>query len=257
MTAKPVLACRDLVKRYGAVTAVNGVSLELYEGHVLALLGDNGAGKSSVVKMLSGASAPDAGQILFRDQPVHFGSSRDARQLGIEAIWQDLALARGLDAGGNIFLGREIVSRGLPRLFGVLNQRRMSRVAASTLSELGIEVSPKTPVSKFSGGQAQAVAIARAMVFPTSVLFMDEPTAALGVSQAGKVRQLIRRVANEGCTVCLVSHSLPEVFEVADHVAVLRHGRLVRHMRCDEASEDVIVSLMVGAGEVSRERGDT
>ena len=222
----PVLEARGLVKRYGHVTALDGADFELYPGEILAVIGDNGAGKSTLIKALSGALIPDEGEILVDGTPVHFRGPLDARRHGIETVYQDLALATALDISENIFLGREIRRQGLAgSLLRMLDKRRMRREANAHMQDLKIGInSMGQAVETLSGGQRQGVAVARSAAFARHVVIMDEPTAALGVKESHMVLDLIRQVRDRGLPVILISHNMPQVFEVADRVHIQRLG---------------------------------
>jgi ABC-type sugar transport system ATPase subunit len=248
LVREEVLTAVGLSKRYGSVVAAEGIHLTIRAGEVLALIGDNGAGKSTLIKMLSGAVRPDSGEIRLRGKAISFTSPHEARSLGIEAVWQDLGLATGLDVAGNLYLGREIVRGRLPRLLAPLHRKKMASGAAEHLKTLKIDVSRASgpPVGSLSGGQQQAVAVARGAAWATGVLFMDEPTAALGVKQSAAVLALARRLAELGVAVVIITHAIPHVLEVADRIAVLRQGRLVAELRRSDATEHKLVSLIVG-----------
>jgi simple sugar transport system ATP-binding protein len=244
--AVPLLEARGLVKKYGSVQALDGASFTAYPGEVVALIGDNGAGKSTLVKTLSGVTRPDSGQILVKGVPVSFGSPIDARARGIETVYQDLALAPDLDAAANLHLGREIY-RWWPPLH-VLNKPEMRRRAVAAFKDLGVELPDVTaPVATLSGGQRQSVAVARAVAYASEIIFMDEPTAALGVVQRERVLDNIRRVRDRGITVVLISHNMPEVRAVADRVEVLRMGRRVARFTAAQATIEQLVGAMTGA----------
>ena len=244
--AVPLLEARGLVKRYGHVQALDGASFSAYPAEVVALIGDNGAGKSTLVKTLSGVIRPDRGQILVSGTPVSFSSPLDARAHGIETVYQDLALAPDLDAAANLHLGREIY-RWWPPL-RVLNKGEMRRRAVTAFADLGVELPDVTaPVATLSGGQRQSVAVARAVSYASQIIFMDEPTAALGVVQRERVLENIRRVRDRGITVVLISHNMPEVLAVADRVEVLRMGRRVARFTAAQATIEQLVGAMTGA----------
>ena len=244
--AVPLLEARGLVKRYGHVQALDGVSFSAYPAEVVALIGDNGAGKSTLVKTLSGVIRPDRGQILVSGTPVSFSSPLDARAHGIETVYQDLALAPDLDAAANLHLGREIY-RWWPPL-RVLNKSEMRRRAVAAFADLGVELPDVTaPVATLSGGQRQSVAVARAVSYASQIIFMDEPTAALGVVQRERVLDNIRRVRDRGISVVLISHNMPEVLAVADRVEVLRMGRRVARFTAAQATIEQLVGAMTGA----------
>jgi simple sugar transport system ATP-binding protein len=244
--AVPLLEARGVVKRYGSVQALDGASFSAYPGEVVALIGDNGAGKSTLVKTLSGVIRPDAGQILLKGRAVSLGSPLDARSRGIETVYQDLALAPDLDAAANLHLGREIY-RWWPALH-VLNKAEMRRRAVAAFADLGVELPDVTaPVATLSGGQRQSVAVARAVAYASEIIFMDEPTAALGVVQRERVLDNIRRVRDRGLTVVLISHNMPEVLAVSDRVEVLRMGRRVARFTASQTTIEQLVGAMTGA----------
>jgi ABC-type sugar transport system ATPase subunit len=222
-TGEPLLKIRDLDKHFGPVQALYHVDLDLPSGKVTALCGDNGAGKTVLTKCVAGIYQPDHGQIYFEGHPVHIRSARDAARLGIETVYQDLALADNLDIVQNMFLGRERTSNGL------LNEDSMERSAGETLASLHVTTvrSIRQPVASLSGGQRQSVAVARAVMWNSKLVIMDEPTAALGVAQTKQVLDLIKRLRDRGLAVMVISHNLTDVFEVADRIAVLYLGRLV------------------------------
>jgi simple sugar transport system ATP-binding protein len=243
---QPVLEARKLTKHYGHVLALDEADFNAFPGEVVALIGDNGAGKSTLVKTLVGAIRPDQGEILVDGAPVHLASPLDARGYGIEAVYQDLALAPDLDSAANLFLGRELYVVPFVR---VLNRRAMRQRA---VAELGIELPDVgTPVGMLSGGQRQSIAVARAVAFASRIIFMDEPTAALGVVQRGRVLDVIRRVRDRGVSVVLVSHNMPEVLAVADRVEVLRMGRRVATYTAAQTSVEELVGAMTGALELT------
>jgi simple sugar transport system ATP-binding protein len=243
--AEPLLEARELTKHYGHVRALDGASFTVYPGEVVALIGDNGAGKSTLVKALSGALRPDSGTILMDGRQVHLSSPLDAREHGIETVYQDLALAPDLDAAANLHLGRELY---LIPFLRVLNRAQMRRRAAAAFANLGIDLpDPGAPVASLSGGQRQSVAVARAVAYASSVIFMDEPTAALGVLQRGRVLDTMRRVRDRGVAVVLISHNMPEVLAVSDRIEVLRLGRRVARFTAGNASVEDLVGAMTGA----------
>ncbi|MCA9876518.1 MAG: sugar ABC transporter ATP-binding protein [Thermomicrobiales bacterium] len=246
---KPVLEARGLVKRYGHVTALDGADFELFPGEILAVIGDNGAGKSTLIKALSGALIPDEGEILVDGQPVHFRTPLDARRYGIETVYQDLALAPALDISENIFLGREIRKGGpLGSVFRMLDKRRMRDESTNHMQDLKIGIrSMSQAVETLSGGQRQGVAVARSAAFARHVVIMDEPTAALGVKESHMVLDLIRQVRERGLPVILISHNMPQVFEVADRVHIQRLGRRVAVIEPRNFSMSDAVAIMTGA----------
>jgi simple sugar transport system ATP-binding protein len=244
--AVPLLEARALVKRYGSVQALDEASFTAYPGEVVALIGDNGAGKSTLVKTLSGVIRPDQGQILVNGEAVSFSNPLDARAYGIETVYQDLALAPDLDAAANLHLGREIY-RWWPPLH-VLNKAEMRRRAVAAFADLGVQLPDVTaPVATLSGGQRQSVAVARAVAYASKLIFLDEPTAALGVVQRERVLDNIRRVRDRGITVVLISHNMPEVLAVSDRVEVLRLGRRVARLTASQTTIEQLVGAMTGA----------
>ncbi|GJF31067.1 sugar ABC transporter ATP-binding protein [Kitasatospora sp. NE20-6] len=248
LMTEPLLEARKVSKRYGQVHALQGADFTAYPGEVVALIGDNGAGKSTLVKTLSGTIRPDGGQILVDGAPVELTSPLDARRYGVETVYQDLALAQDLDAAANLHLGREIHRPGLLGRLGVLDHAAMRRSAVTAFAELGVDLRDvDVPVASLSGGQRQSVAVARAVAFANRIIFMDEPTAALGVVQRGRVLETIRRVRDRGISVVLISHNMPEVLSVADRVEVLRLGRRVASFDAATTSVEELVGAMTGA----------
>jgi simple sugar transport system ATP-binding protein len=246
MTA--VLEARGIVKRYGHVEALGGADFSVHPGEVVALIGDNGAGKSTLVKAMSGVIAPDAGELLIDGSPTVLTSPQHARQLGIETVFQDLALAPELGPAENAFVGRELLKPGLLGRLGVLDRKEMRRRALESFTSLGTDVKDMdAPVAALSGGQRQSVAICRSVMWADRLVFMDEPTAALGVRQTRKVLELIRRVADGGVAVVLISHNMTEVLQVADRVQVLRLGRRVAEFAGDGTDVETLVGAMTGA----------
>ena len=249
MTA--TLSARGLVKRYGHVTAIDGADFDLLPGEVLAVVGDNGAGKSSMIKALSGALVPDAGEIQVDGETVHFRTPIDARRYGIETVYQDLALSPAQDIASNMFLGREIRRRGALGLVRKLDTAKMRAEAQRVLDELDIKIKSITqPVETLSGGQRQGVAVARAAAFGTKAVIMDEPTAALGVAESARVLALIDRIRQRGLPVVLISHNMPHVFDIADRIHVHRLGRRVALVSPKTTSMNQVVGLITGALEV-------
>ena len=247
--ATPILEARSLVKHYGHVVALNGADLELYPGEILGIIGDNGAGKSTLIKALSGALQPDEGEIRLAGERVHFRSPRDARRAGIETVYQDLAVAPALDIAANIFLGREARRRGpAGRILRLLDKGAMRREAARHFAELKIGVqSIGQPVENLSGGQRQGVAVARAAAWASRLVIMDEPTAALGVKETGQVVDLIRRVRERGLPVILISHDMPNVFELADRIHIMRLGKRAAVVTPKSHTMAEAVAIMTGA----------
>ena len=252
--AAPVLEARGVTKRYGRIRALDGADFTVFPGEVAALIGDNGAGKSTLVKLLAGASRPDEGEILIDGAAVHLTSPSEARKHGIETVYQDLALAPDLDAAANLHLGREIY---LVKFLNVLNRRAMRERATVAFAQLGIELPDvRAPVAALSGGQRQSVAVARAVAYASRIIFMDEPTAALGVVQRGRVLDTIKRVRDRGIAVVLISHNMPEVLAIADRVQVLRLGRRVATYTAAQTSVEELVGAMTGALEINGGRRD-
>jgi fructose transport system ATP-binding protein len=255
-TPTPILQAQGLVKRFGQVVALDGADFELYPGEITAIIGDNGAGKSTLIKVLSGAFQPDGGEILLDGEHVRFRSPLDARRVGIETVYQDLAVAPALDIAANIFLGREL-RRGGPagRLLRALDKRTMRREAARHFSELKIGIpSIGQAVENLSGGQRQGVAVARAAAWGRRLVIMDEPTAALGVKETRQVLDLIQRVRERGLPVILISHDMPHVFELADRIQIMRLGKRVAVVTPQTHSMPEAVAIMTGATRVELER---
>jgi fructose transport system ATP-binding protein len=248
-TRPPVLEARGLVKRYGRVTALDRVDFELRAGEILAVIGDNGAGKSSLIMALSGAMIPDEGELRLDGRPVRFHSPIDARRQGIETVYQGLAVAPAMTVAENLFLGRELVKPGLlGRLFRVLDKERMQALAQTYMAGLGIGVrSTAQPVETLSGGERQGVAVARSAAFARHVVIMDEPTAALGVKEGRMVLELIRRVRAQGLAVILISHNMPHVFDIADRIHIQRLGRRAAVVDPRRISMADAVAVMTGA----------
>jgi ABC-type sugar transport system ATPase subunit len=245
---EPVLSIRKLTKRFGGLVAVNDLNWDVYPGEVVALLGDNGAGKSTLIKCVSGVHQPDEGEIRFEGRLSHFARPMDARRQGIETIYQDLALANNLDVSANIFLGREVKKRYLTGLIKTLDEQMMLRESQAALESLAIQFPSLTqPIESLSGGQRQAVAIARAVYWDARLMIMDEPTNNLGVPEQQKVLELIRKLRNQGVPVILITHTLPDVFAVSDRLMVMRRGRKVTEKRTAETHTQELVQYMVGA----------
>jgi simple sugar transport system ATP-binding protein len=242
----PLLEVRNLSRYFGAVRALDDCSMAVHPGEVVALAGDNGAGKTTMIKAISGVYRPTSGEILIEGKPVTFSSPQDAREKGIETIYQDLALADNLTIGANIFLGRE----PMKKLFGILpviDRKAMAKAAQQTMARLDFHVKRlDAPVSNFSGGQRQAVAIGRAVYWNARILIMDEPTAALGVPEQRKVVALIKSLKAQGRGVVFISHNLQDIFSVADRIVVLRRGIVAGQRNIAETSHDEVVKLMVG-----------
>jgi fructose transport system ATP-binding protein len=250
MLASPVIfKAYQLVKRYGQVTALDGTDFELRAGEILAVIGDNGAGKSSLIKALSGATVPDSGTMELDGKAVHFKSPIDARRHGIETVYQDLAVAPAMTIAENLFLGREILHPGfLGAFFRLIDKKRMVTEATTHMADLKIGLrSMNQAVETLSGGQRQGVAVARSAAFAKHVVIMDEPTAALGVKEGNMVLDLIRRVRDKGLPVILISHNMPHVFEIADRIHVQRLGKRAAVLNPRAISMSDTVAVMTGA----------
>jgi fructose transport system ATP-binding protein len=249
----PVMEAEGLVKRYGHVTALDGADFQLLPNEVLAVIGDNGAGKSTLIKALSGALVPDEGEIRVDGEPVRFHSPLDARRHGIETVYQDLAVSPALDISENLFLGREIRRRGpLGTLLRMVDKGAMAERSRAAMGELNIGIgSVRQPVETLSGGQRQGVAVARSAAFARHVIIMDEPTAALGVKESRQVLDLIRRVRERGLPVILISHDMPQVWEVADRIHIQRLGRRIAVINPKDISSSDGVAIMTGAMDPS------
>jgi simple sugar transport system ATP-binding protein len=241
----PVLSLRKISKNFGAIKALTEVDLDLEAGEVLGLMGDNGAGKSTLVKIVAGNFPPSSGDIVLQDKPMHFHKPVEAREAGIEIVYQDLALCDNLTATANVFLSREISRRFGP--FKLLVSRAMNQRAAQLFGELKSETRPRDLVRRMSGGQRQAVAIARTRLSDSRIVLMDDPTAAISVRQVAEVLDLIRRLRDQGIAIVLISHRMPDVFAVADRVAVLRRGRKVAEKPVTKSSPEEVTGLITGA----------
>ncbi|MEW2523051.1 ATP-binding cassette domain-containing protein [Actinacidiphila alni] len=250
-----VLRATGLVKRYGNVVAIRESDFDIRAGEVLAVVGDNGAGKSSLIKALSGALVPDAGTIELDGRPVTFRTPHQAREAGIETVYQTLAMAPQMDIAANLFLGRPLRRGGVPGLLRMLDHGRMRRQAAEQLDALGIATIQDIgqAVGALSGGQRQAVAVARAAMFGSRVIIMDEPTAALGVRESHQVLELITRIRDRGVPVVLISHDMPQVFEIADRIHIHRLGRRTAVVRPSQCSMTEVVGLMTGALRIAED----
>ncbi|MFB9907906.1 ATP-binding cassette domain-containing protein [Allokutzneria oryzae] len=243
-----LLEARNITKSYGSVEALRGASFSIDAGEVVALIGDNGAGKSTLVKCLVGAEQPTSGEILLEGKPVSFDSPTTARRMGIETVFQDLAVAPDLDPAANLFLGREIKRKGLLGALGMLDKAEMRKQAAERFTTFGVTLqSLDVPIGSLSGGQRQSVAVARAVAWASKVVFMDEPTAALGVVQRERVLEVIKRVRDNGIAVVLITHNMPEVQAVADRVEVLRLGKRVARLTGADTTLENLVGAMTGA----------
>jgi simple sugar transport system ATP-binding protein len=245
--AMPVLELSDIAKHFGAIQALTGVSLALEGGEVLGLMGDNGAGKSTLMKIIAGNFPPSHGAIAIDGQRIAFRNPVEARRAGVEIVYQDLALCDNLTAAANVYLGRELRVGFGP--FHVLDTKRMYRRSAELFAELKSETRPRDLVRRMSGGQRQAVAIARTRLSDAKILLLDEPTAAISVRQVAEVLDLIRRLRDQGLAIVLVSHRMPDVFAVADRIVVLRRGRKVADKRIAGSTPEEVTGLITGALE--------
>jgi fructose transport system ATP-binding protein len=250
MSAEPILQARGLVKKYGRVTALDRADFDLYPGEILAVIGDNGAGKSTMIKALCGAVIPDSGEVRLAGDVVNFRSPIDARESGIETVYQNLALSPALSIADNMFLGRELRSQNpVGRLFRALDRTAMQKFARDKLNELGLMTiqNINQPIETLSGGQRQGVAVARAAAFARRVIIMDEPTAALGVKESRRVLELILDVKKRGLPIILISHNMPHVFEVADRIHIHRLGRRLTVIDPKKQTMSDAVAMMTGA----------
>jgi ribose transport system ATP-binding protein len=243
-----LLEARSIEKHFGRVVALREGSFQLRDNEIHAIVGDNGAGKSTLIKIVSGVLQPDGGDILLEGNPVTIGSPLDARALGIETVYQDLALANHLDAAANLFLGREELRPPPLSWFGVLDKKKMRRRAVEELSRLKIGIqSVQQPVLTMSGGQRQAIAVARATVFAGKIVMLDEPTAALGLRESRHVLDLIKELRAEGNAVILITHNMEHVVELADRAVILRQGRKVGELKPNRSNRQEMVSMIIGA----------
>jgi ABC-type sugar transport system ATPase subunit len=246
----PVVEMRNIKKNFGAVQALRGVDLKVHNNEVLGLVGDNAAGKSTLMKVLSGAYIPDDGEILLEGKQAHLSNPMDARRLGIEMVYQDYALANNLDVAANVFMGREVVSLKLGPI-GVMDYRHMEKETKNLIQRLRIDIpSVRQKVERLSGGQRQAVAIARATAFDAKVIIMDEPTAALSVAAIDKVLELVRKLKAQGSSIIIISHRLEDIYQVSDRMIVLRQGRKVSDTPVEGDLHDFrerVVAYMIGA----------
>ena len=256
MSEEPLLEARRIVKSFGRVQALTGANFTVYPGEVVALVGDNGAGKSTLVKTLVGVHPADSGEILFEGRAVDIHTPQQAREIGIETVYQDLALAAEIDPAANMFLGREVMRSGLLGKLGFLDKAEMRRRSDEAFRDLGVKIQDTSArVANMSGGQRQGIAICRAVTWAKKIVFMDEPTAALGVVQTRNVLEQIKRVRDHGLAVVLISHNMPEVFEVADRIEVMRLGARVARLRPKEVSMEDVVAAMTGALTFHDEEG--
>ncbi len=252
MSEAPLLRVENIVRRFGAVTALEGVSLDIWPGEVLALLGDNGAGKSTLIKIIAGSQPPSSGRLLFEGREVSFASPADAKALGIETVYQDLSLCPNVDVVGNFFMGRELVRTALGLAW--LREAEMERITAAALAGIGTRLpNVRAKVETLSGGQRQAIELCRFVHFGGRLVLLDEPFAALGVAQTRKGLELIEAVKGRGVAVVVITHNVLHALRVADRMVVLRQGRVVGERRRGETSHDEIVELITGTTDESRE----
>ncbi|ABD54292.1 ATP-binding cassette domain-containing protein [Jannaschia sp. CCS1] len=248
--SEPILSARNIVKRYGRVTAIDHCDFDLFPGEILAVIGDNGAGKSSLIKAVSGATIPDEGEVWLEGQKVSFHSPNDARAAGIETVYQQLAMSPALSIADNMFMGRELRKPGFAgKYLRMLDKKKMEDFAREKLTELGLMTiqNINQAVETLSGGQRQGVAVARAAAFGSKVIILDEPTAALGVKESRKVLELIQDVKSRGIPIILISHNMPHVFEVADRIHIHRLGKRLCVVDPNDISMSDAVALMTGA----------
>ena len=242
---EPLLRLVNISKNFGAVRALDKVSLELYSGEVLGLVGDNGAGKSTLIKIISGVYQPDEGEIFFQEEKINILDPAHAKSLGIETVYQDLALALKMNVSENIFLGKEYLKKFLGTPIKILDKKRMELETTSLIRKLQLDFNPRSKVENLSGGQRQATAIAKSVFWEAKLIIMDEPTAALGIPEVARVRQIISDLKDQGVSIILISHNLEDIFSVADRVVILRRGRKVGDCVIRETTHEEIVRLMV------------
>jgi D-xylose transport system ATP-binding protein len=243
---KVLLKIENVTKRFGSVVALKDVSFEMYENEIVGLVGDNGAGKSTLIKIISGNFPPDEGNIYFEGKRVHFKNPSDTRNLGIETVYQDLAICDNLDAVSNLFVGREVCRDVLG--FKVLNKRKMIEVSSDVFQQIGINMpSIHERVEYYSGGQRQAVALGRFVAWGKKLALLDEPTAAIGVRETAQILNLIKCIKERNVGIIIISHNLQQVFEIVDRIIVLRHGEIVGIREKKNTNPDEIVSLITGA----------
>ena len=248
MSDTPLIEARGIVRHFGHVQALRGADFSVGRAEIVGLIGDNGAGKSTLIRILSGTDRPDDGEIRINGEPRKFGGPQDARAVGIETVYQDLALAPDLDSAANVFLGRELFKPGFLGRLGVLDKSRMLNQTSEAMARLGVTIRLSSEVFALSGGQRQSAAVARAAMWARSVIFMDEPTANLGVVQTKGVLDLIRRVRAAGTAVVVISHNLPQVIEIADRIVIMRLGRTVGQVAASATDvDDLVIAMMSGA----------
>ncbi len=246
---EPVLRVRNVSKRFGAVTALDGVSIDFHIGETVGVVGDNGAGKSTLLKVMTGVHRPDGGSLEVEGKEVTFDAPGVARANGIEAVYQDLALVDDMNVAENMFLGREIRAGGIGRTLGIVNRKAMRRQAADAIANLRVPIPhiDETLVRRMSGGQRQGVAIARSIMWGRKVLLLDEPTAALGVKQQDEVERMIQELRGKSLAMMIIAHNMPLVFRLTDRIIVLRHGRVVAALATAETSPEEVVTYITGA----------
>ena len=255
-TAAPILEARNIFKRFGHVEALRGADFTAYPGEITALIGDNGAGKSTLVKILSGVYQATSGEILISDQVMNFNSPAQAHAAGIETVYQDLSVAPDLSPAANMFMGRERLRHGWLGKLGFLDNAAMRRESLVAFERLKVSLKDMdTPIASLSGGQRQSVAICRSIMWAKNVVFMDEPTAALGVLQTGRTLDIIRRIRDTGMAVVLISHNMRDVIQVADCIEVLRLGKRIARMQNDGITVQDLVGAMTGALDETLEEG--
>ncbi len=243
---KTILAVHNISKSFGSVEALNDINFEIYENEVVGIVGDNGAGKSTLIKIISGNFPPDMGGIFFEGKKTVFKSPMDARKLGIETVYQDLSICNNLDSVSNLFIGRELYKNILG--FEILDKKNMEKKAIEVLGKVGIEIpSVREKIEYLSGGQRQAVALSRFVAWGKKLALLDEPTAALGVRETRQVLNLINSIRSKNISIILISHNLQQVFEIADRIIVLRHGKVVGIKNRNETNPDEIVSMITGS----------
>jgi D-xylose transport system ATP-binding protein len=244
----PILELHGISKRFGAIQALSEVDFEVYSGEVLGLVGDNGAGKSTLVKIISGVYTPDSGQYIFEGNEVIVNNPREATNLGVETVYQDLALCDNLDVVANLYLGREQIQAGLSQVFRSIDEVTMEKNAIRLLGDLHVKLpSVRNQVSGLSGGQRQSVAVTRSVMWESKVVLLDEPTAALGVEQTQQVKELIKRLRERNLGIVVISHNLADIFDVTDRIVVLRLGRRVASLNTHTTSQQSVVAAITGA----------
>jgi D-xylose transport system ATP-binding protein len=244
----PILELHGISKRFGAIQALYDVDFEVYSGEVVGLVGDNGAGKSTLVKIISGVYIPDSGRYIFEGKEVIVNNPKDATNLGVETVYQDLALCDNLDVVANLYLGREQIQPGLSKFFRSINEVSMEENAIRLLGELHIKLpSVRNQIAGLSGGQRQSVAVSRSVMWESKVVILDEPTAALGVEQTQQVKELIKRLRERNLGVVVISHNLVDIFDVTDRIIVLRLGRRVASLHTHTTSQEKVVAAITGA----------